>query len=415
MPCVATHAGYCACRLCCAAFYRSAFVVPTVLLLTTILFQAIWYYVRGGVLKCCLKIPCITKPIGCCCGGMLEEAKTYAHDRSIRYRQTFTEYLRTHSGVTLIVIFFAYYQAFAKAATGMLMCVDAPTGDKRWVLDVRLPCPAAAGYYPKAGWAVGAILLGVAMMVVCIGIPSYFACVLLYRVVCIREVKRVTSAPSSRSKDPATTLAAWLTFRYAGYKASEAEAEAWTRKTWAEKLWHPLRNFHNIADQLRLAAVMCWDSVLDVFRFMLVLVSMCVMLHELHQLLLVAALLGCYLVAMLVVQPWKSRATHKLQVTGLFVLVLSCAGIIAWSVDDAGSFYASAAYRNVIPWVVLSLNLCYVVGASFALVYCTVRALRGDGSKKAAGKGDTDQRTSKKGAALLPQTTAPVEVRCFKF
>jgi hypothetical protein len=76
--------------------------------------------------------------------------------------------------------------------------------------------------------------------------------------------------------------------------------------------------------RLRLYAVLVWDSVLDLHRFLLALVSLCVMLHELHQLILVVMVLGSYLLLVLLVKPFRSAAVWRLQVLALVVLLMSC-------------------------------------------------------------------------------------------
>jgi hypothetical protein len=58
---------------------------------------------------------------------------------------------------------------------GMLMCVDMSATDKQWLLDVRLPCPAAVQGRPTGAWAAGAVILGVFLLLVCIGWPVVLA------------------------------------------------------------------------------------------------------------------------------------------------------------------------------------------------------------------------------------------------
>jgi hypothetical protein len=47
---------------------------------------------------------------------------------------------------------------------------------------------------------------------------------------------------------------------------------------------------------MRLRAVLCWDSILDLHRLLLALAALGVMMHELHQVLLVVLVFSSYLV-----------------------------------------------------------------------------------------------------------------------
>jgi hypothetical protein len=97
---------------------------------------------------------------------------------------------------------------------------------------------------------------------------------------------------------------------------------------------------------------------------------------QIHQLLLVAMFLGSYLVLALIIHPWQSPATGRMQVSALLVLVVSCIAIIAWGVDDSTRNYSDLSYKNALPWLVIALNLCYVVVAVVSLVICAWREYR---------------------------------------
>jgi hypothetical protein len=127
---------------------------------------------------------------------------------------------------------------------------------------------------------------------------------------------------------------------------------------------------------LRLYAVLVWDSILDLHRLTIALVSMLVMLHALHQLILLVMVLGSYLLLVLLVQPWRSRAVFRLQVAALAILLASCLGIMACGSTDAGAHYskeARAGYMYGIPWVIIAINLSYLVFIVVLLVRCVLR------------------------------------------
>lgn len=97
---------------------------------------------------------------------------------------------------------------------------------------------------------------------------------------------------------------------------------------------------------------------------------------QIHQLLLVAMFLGSYLVLALVIHPWQSPVTGRMQVSALLVLVVSCIAIIAWGVDDSTRTYSDLSYKEFLPWLVIVLNLLYVLVAVVALVICARREYR---------------------------------------
>lgn len=123
-------------------------------------------------------------------------------------------------------------------------------------------------------------------------------------------------------------------------------------------------------------AVLCWDSILDLHRFVIAVVSLCVMLHELHQLILLVIALTSYLLLVLLVKPWRAATVWRLQVLALSLLVFSCLGIMACTIGDASAYYSEDAqntYTKAIPWVVLLCNLAYLVLLLVLLARCLVR------------------------------------------
>jgi hypothetical protein len=104
---------------------------------------------------------------------------------------------------------------------------------------------------------------------------------------------------------------------------------------------------------------------------LLALAALGVMMHELHQLLLVVLVFSSYLVLMLAARPHKCTTIWSLQVSALLVLLLSCFGIIACNIGDTSGFYEERTtynYRNVVPWVVVSLNAAYFCAAGCVLL-----------------------------------------------
>lgn len=110
--------------------------------------------------------------------------------------------------------------------------------------------------------------------------------------------------------------------------------------------------------------MLAWDSVLDYQRLLLAVVATSVMLHELHQLLLVVLLMGTYLLLVVLVRPWENPVVTWLQVGGSSVLVGSTLGVTACTVGftDATTAFASP-YKQVIPSVIIAANGLYLLVA----------------------------------------------------
>jgi hypothetical protein len=125
--------------------------------------------------------------------------------------------------------------------------------------------------------------------------------------------------------------------------------------------------------RLRMYIVLTWDSILDLHRLTIALASVCVVLHEIHQLILMVLALGCYMLLVLLVNPWRARAVWRLQVLALAVLIASCLGIMACAVGNASAYYSSAVYAKAIPWIVLLANLGYLVLLVVLLARCVLR------------------------------------------
>jgi hypothetical protein len=282
------------------------------------------------------------------------------------------------------------YISIARVACGMLLCVRIGFS-YRWVLDVRLQCPVDPA--ASTAWAAWAVVLGVLLLCACVGWPLGIAWVLireahrgrLLRVDGSRGTLRVLSfAGGAASQLPPPTTANWAV-RYADY-AVEYDAlssvAAGTQEDTQEpfcwrQAWRPAY-FVATLGRLRKYAVLCFDSILDLHRLAIALVSQCVMLHELHQLSLLVVAPGSYLLLVLLVRPWRAATVWRLQVLALAVLLASCLGIIACTVSDAGAYYADSTWRHfttVVPVLVLVANLAYLVLLLVLLVRCVLREL----------------------------------------
>jgi hypothetical protein len=125
--------------------------------------------------------------------------------------------------------------------------------------------------------------------------------------------------------------------------------------------------------RLRMYMILTWDSILDLHRLTIALASVCVMLQEIHQLVLMILALGSYLLLVLLVHPWRARAVWRLQVLALTILIVSCLGILSCAVGNASAYYSSTEYAKAIPWLVLVANLGYLVLLVVLLVRCVMR------------------------------------------
>lgn len=308
-------------------------------------------------------------------------------------QESLWQVLRDNCIMTALATSMFVYISIAKVAFGTLLCVRIGVS-YRWVLDVRLQCPVGEA---SAAWAAWAVVFGVLLLCACIAWPLGIACVLvceahrgrLLRVDGSRGMLRVLSSGATAAgggvpSEPPTT-ANWAV-RYADYAveydaliSNVAAASTHGDEVEAPFCWHQAwkpASFVAALGRLRKYAVLCFDSILDLHRLAISLVSQCVMLHELHQLSLLVAALGSYLLLVLLVKPWRAATVWRLQVLALAILLASCLGIMACTVSDAGAYYADSSWQHfttVIPVLVLVANVVYLVLLLVLLVRCVVR------------------------------------------
>jgi hypothetical protein len=108
-------------------------------------------------------------------------------------------------------------------------------------------------------------------------------------------------------------------------------------------------------------------------RLLLAAVAVSVMLHPLHQLLLVLLVMGSYFIMALFVRPWRSTLVSYLQLGALTVLVASTVAIIAVNVEPDGTAARQLPYKQVLPVLVIVANGVYLVFAIGCLIYCTYK------------------------------------------
>lgn len=376
----------------------SAVVIPAVLLLSVLLVWATGYAVRryfdGGASPCVLPFRCWGS------GDRGSRVIAAAGDQP-----TISAFVIQRLAITWLVLFFDNYDKTAQTALGMLFCVNvgAEPYPRRWALDVRLPCPST---YTSSGWAKAAIAVGILLLLVCFCTPILLAGWLatrVYRGVITSEGEVEEKTPSALGKVRLflrRSLRNVLMFRYADYNIqfsllrrkynqSATSPAAVTVNTvggtevlcaehggvlagptcWKLKLLRIARNLS--LSRLQLWAVLSWDSILDMHRLLLALVALSVMMHELHQLLLVIMVFSSYLALVLAVKPYRCTTILRLQVFALLVLLLSCFGIIACNIGDTSGFYDGVIWRNymdAVPWVVVALNGLYLLVAGGVLV-----------------------------------------------
>jgi hypothetical protein len=268
-------------------------------------------------------------------------------------------------------------------ALGLLMCVDTATNGEgkplqpsnsaspdvtdRWLMDVRLACPIRRAFNNTA-WAIWGNIIGALLLVICIGGPIGIACV-LWRQAWKGNLKGhiTASDPDALTRRTHRSIedhiTARLAFRYADYDCNY------------EVLKHS-SSTHGQWQRVRAQIVLAWDSVLDLFRFLLAAAALCVTLHELHQLILVAWFLSMYLILILACRPWKSATVWWLQVCALVCLVFSCLGTMACNVSDVESYYGpDPKLQQVISLLVIIVNGVYALWALFALLRCVYREI----------------------------------------
>jgi hypothetical protein len=313
------------------------------------------------------------------------------HRTSFAHGMSFHYYFWEHFFATALVVFFGTYTNLATVALGLLMCVqtDVRTGTNshrkpvqpsntaipnRWLMDVRLSCPIPC---KNSAWAIWANIVGGLLLVVCIGGPIGIACVLwrqAWKGNLKGHITAVASDPDALTKRTHRSIedhiTARLAFRYADYNCNY-EVLKYSSST------HGQRRLDSELFQQRLRAqiVLAWDSVLDLFRFLLAVAALCVTLHELHQLIMVALFLSMYLILILAFRPWKSAKVWRLQVWALVCLVFSCLGTMACNVSDVESYYGASTgkQQQAISLLVIIVNGVYALCALFALMRCVHR------------------------------------------
>jgi hypothetical protein len=291
----------------------------------------------------------------------------------------FGKRIRNNAIATALAASLFVYITICKVAVGMLMCVKGVGNSDRWVMDVRLECPVTN---LEKGWALGATIVGAALVCACIAWPVGIAWVLAgecyhNRLLRVDASKRIASASASGAA-PQEITHNWVV-RYADYDVdydalSKSANEGQARFEWLD-LWRP-GYWHAAALKMRTYAVLCWDSILELHRLTIAVMSLCVMLHELHQLILLVVALTSYLLLVLLVKPWRATTVWRLQVLALSILVFSCLGIMACTVGDASAYYSEdmqRTYVKSIPWVVLLVNLAYLVLVLGLLLRCLIR------------------------------------------
>jgi hypothetical protein len=271
------------------------------------------------------------------------------------------------------------YLTIARVAFGMLLCVKVGSS-QRWILDVRLQCPTSR---PMTGWGGGAVVFGVLLLCVCLAWPVSIAWVLIQEVH-KGNLMRVESAGATcgTAGDPADVAGAEkaahstarLAIRYADYAVDfDSLMVAPAADSFGVGLPRPSFGSDAWMARLRMYTILTWDSILDVHRLTVALASVCVMLQEVHQLILMVLALGSYMLLVLLVKPWRAKAVWRLQVLALAILIASCLGIMACTVSNAHTYYSSVVYAKAIPWLVLVTNLCYLVLLVVLLVRCVLR------------------------------------------
>lgn len=284
---------------------------------------------------------------------------------------------------TALVSSMFVYLTIARVAFGMLLCVKIGSS-QRWILDVRLQCPTSQPFTSYGGVAVffGVVLL----CVCCVAWPVGIVWVLIHEAQ-KGKLMRVDSAGAvsgtaatgvdkARAEDTAHSTAR-LAIRYADYAVDIESLKAGPSAEGGDALSRPTTGNDAWMARLRMYTILAWDSILDLHRLTVALVSVSVMLHEIHQLILIAMALGIYLLLVLLVKPWRAKVVWRLQVLALAILIASCLGVMACTVSNANTYYSSVVYARVIPWLVLLANLSYLVLLVLLLVRCVVREVFG--------------------------------------
>ena len=267
---------------------------------------------------------------------------------------------------TALAVLLFVYITIAKVAFGMLLCVKVGES-KQWVLDVRLQCPASK---PYSTWSASAIALGVLLLTACIAWPVCIAWVLVReahrgKLLRIEQGLANVEGASTDVDVAAAHISARLAVRYADYNVDYAALNYATSTASMTGWYRSLTLLKSALKLLRVYAVLCWDSIMDLHRFVIALISLCVMLHELHQLLLMTLALGSYLLLVLLVNPWRAGAVWRLQVLALSILLGSCLGIMACTVT----------YIPWLAWLIIVTNALYLGLILFVLLRCVMREI----------------------------------------
>lgn len=361
----------------------SSVVVPVVLGLSVLLVWVLWYKVAHW------RDRKLVSSMWCCFGnhkGPGSEdnkepaAASSADGLAAAFRKPFGLFLLQQCLVTLLVLFFESYDKLAQVSLGMLWCVELGE-EHRWVMDVRLACPR---YHTGHGWTAGVLVFGCLLMCVCCGAPLALAGVLCWRAYDGKlgpNVVRGGDKPcrSCCGEGFKSVLRDILEFRYIDYNVQYTELKRkettevspqTRREVWRLRLLTFLSQFR--LSRLQLWLVLAWDSVIDLHRMMLAVVSLCVEMHELNQLLLVVIVLSSYLALILAIRPWKANGIWRLQVLALLVLLASCFGITASNVSDSSTDDPSSgeepSHMEAIRWAVLAGNIFYMFVAACVLV-----------------------------------------------
>jgi hypothetical protein len=379
-----------------SCYTRSAIIVPVVLFLSVLMFQLTLYALRHPFLrlmghlytsssivrKNVSYLESVVSTISLGTASVHTRLPTAASgptpqgpstqegaDGDVENPPSIWRALADNAVATVMAVLMFVYLPIARVAFSMLLCVKV-AGSDRWVVDVRLQCPAAA---PYTSWGAGALLLGSFLLIVCIAWPVGIAWVLIrkaHRGELLRVAPRYkTASPAgsevSTNSPTLVVTTAKLVVRYGDYAVDYDALQSFYAKAAGLSGW---QYFCRLGGQsvmyFRVYLVLVWDSVLDLQRFTIALVSLCVMLHEAHQLTLMIMVLGAYLLAVLLVRPWRARAVWQLQVAALAVLIASCIGILATTVQNASSYYSSHVirkYTGLIPWLVVAVNVVYLV------------------------------------------------------
>ena len=188
--------------------------------------------------------------------------------------------LADNAVATLLAVFMFVYLPIARVAFSMLLCVKV-AGSNRWVLDVRMQCPAAA---PYTSWGAGALVLGSFLLIVCIAWPVGIAWVLirkahrgeLLRVAPYYKSSKAAGSVASASGSTPVVTTARLAVRYADYSVDYDALQSFYAKAAGLSGWEWFcRLFRQSLMHFRVYLVLVWDSVLDLHRFTIALVSLC--------------------------------------------------------------------------------------------------------------------------------------------